>query len=96
MTVTGTPANLPANRPVIVGVRPDDLTPTDGAGLVEGTVIVQEPLGAETLIYVDVQGTEVIAKASGRTPPAVGSVVKLGAAPENLHLFDATTQAALS
>ena len=93
--VTGTPANLPANRPVIVGVRPDDLTPTDSAGLVEGTVIVQEPLGAETLIYVDVQGTEVIAKASGRTPPAVGSVVKLGAAPENLHLFDATTQAAL-
>ena len=89
------PADLGANQPVIIGVRPDDLTPTDGTALVEGTVTVQEPLGAETLIYVDVQGTEIIAKASGRTPPPVGSAVKLGADPENLHLFDAKTQASL-
>jgi len=87
--------HLVRDQPVILGVRPDDLTVGAGHPIVEGKVVVREPLGAETLIYVAVNGTEVIAKASGRTPPPVGQTVQLAAAPENLHLFDATTGVAL-
>ncbi|WP_417605772.1 ABC transporter ATP-binding protein [Primorskyibacter flagellatus] len=80
---------------VVVGVRPEDLYPGDGPALVRGPVLVREPLGAETLIYVGREGEEVIAKADGRTPPEVGEEVTLTAALENLHLFDAETGEAL-
>jgi multiple sugar transport system ATP-binding protein len=83
-------------RDLVIGVRPDDLRPTDGPTLVVGRVTVREPLGPETLIYVDVGGMEIIAKADGRNPPDVGSTVHLGTRSENAHLFDAQTGMALN
>ena len=74
---------------VTVGIRPDDLHVTDGAGSFEGKITVLEPLGSETLAYVDIGGSEVVARADGRTPPALGAVVQLAVDPMNLHLFDA-------
>ncbi len=71
-----------------------DLVLTGGVPILTGRITVQEPLGNETLIYVDAgaqAGGEVIAKADGRTPPAVGSTVTLHADPGALHLFDAET-----
>jgi len=80
---------------VLVGVRPDDLTLGAGNPVVTGKVTVREPLGPETLIYVDTTAGEIIAKASGRTPPNVGEQVTLSADLANLHIFDAKTGAAL-
>ncbi|MEJ6399517.1 ABC transporter ATP-binding protein [Yoonia sp. 208BN28-4] len=77
------------NGAVQLGVRPDDLHPDPANPIITGTVTLREPLGSETLIYVDTPAGEIIAKADGRTPPDVGSTVQLGAAPENLHVFDA-------
>ncbi|MHA1553265.1 MAG: TOBE domain-containing protein [Alphaproteobacteria bacterium] len=82
-------------QPVLLGIRPDDLVVDDTNPLIEGSVLVQEPLGAETLIYVTVGGTEVVAKASGREPPPVGSTVRLGASPESMHVFDIDSGEAL-
>lgn len=90
------PHSSPAERDVVIGVRPDDLLIGAGQALVTGTVTVQEPLGPDTLIYVETPLGEVIAKADGRTPPDVGSEVTLSADPENLHVFDANTGAALT
>ncbi len=73
---------------VLVGVRPDDLHPDPEAPLIEGMVTVREPLGSETLIYVATEAGEVIAKADGRTPPEVGELVRLGAARDDIHVFD--------
>ena len=73
--------------PVTVGIRPDDLRVTDGPGSFEGRITVLEPLGSETLAYVDIGGAEVVARADGRTPPALGAVVQLAVDPANLHLF---------
>ncbi|MDO6730926.1 sn-glycerol-3-phosphate ABC transporter ATP-binding protein UgpC [Marinovum sp. 2_MG-2023] len=83
-------------RAVTLGVRPDDLHLTDGEGLVAGTVAVCEPLGPETLVHIDTAGGEVVAKADGRHPPKVGDTVRLIAAQEDLHLFDADSGVALS
>lgn len=85
------PCAAPEGRRIVLGVRPEDLHPEDTLPLLRGQVAVQEPLGHETLIYVNTGGQEIIAKADGRTPPAVGSDVTLSAALENLHLFDADT-----
>ena len=81
---------------VLLGVRPDDLHPDDAHPIVSGKVTVREPLGPETLIYVDTPGGDVIAKADGRTPPAVGTTVGLGADVSDLHLFDLETGKALT
>ena len=84
------------NGSVLLGVRPDDLHPDSANPIVAGTVTLREPLGSETLIYVDTPSGEIIAKADGRTPPDVGAMVHLGADPENLHVFDASSGEALS
>jgi multiple sugar transport system ATP-binding protein len=79
-----------AGQKVLVGVRPEDLHPGGtGVPLVSGAVSVAEPLGHETLLYVETATGDVIAKGDGRTPPGVGTEVALSAAPHTLHLFDA-------
>ncbi|MGJ8609993.1 MAG: ABC transporter ATP-binding protein [Octadecabacter sp.] len=84
------------SKTVLLGVRPDDLHAGSANPIMSGKVVVREPLGSETLIYVETASGEIIAKADGRTPPEVGEIVELGAAPENLHVFDAETGVALT
>ena len=88
-------ANIPEPTNILLGVRPDDLRPDHAKPLVEGRVTLREPLGPETLIYVDIDAGEIIAKADGRNPPEVGETVQLGAMLEDLHVFDAETGLAL-
>ncbi len=83
-------------QPVILGVRPDDLHPSGENPFLEGTVTVREPLGPDTLIYVDTPSGEVIAKADGQHPPDIGETVQLSASRDRLHVFDAETGNALA
>ena len=87
--------NSAPGRPVILGVRPEDFLVGDSAALIEGQVSVCEPLGAETLLHVAINGTEVIAKASGRNAPDVAAVVGLSVDPKTMHIFDQATGRAL-
>jgi multiple sugar transport system ATP-binding protein len=89
-------ASVIGPRNVVVGVRPDDLTLDALHPIVSGTIILREPLGPETLIYIETASGEVIAKASGRTPPEVGETVTLSADLTNIHIFDETTGEKLS
>ncbi len=87
--------NSAPGRRVILGVRPEDFLVGDSRALIEGQVSVCEPLGAETLLHVALNGTEVIAKASGRKAPDVDTVVGLSVDPKTMHLFDQATGRAL-
>ena len=89
------PIDIAGDRPVMLGIRPEDLHPVDGPVLISGSVNMREPLGAETLIHVGTAFGEIIAKADGRMPPDVGGAVRLGAATENIHVFDPESGAAL-
>ena len=89
-------AAAPDGRAVIVGVRAEDLTPTDGTPLLSGAVAVAEPLGSETLLHLSIDGTEVVASASGRTPPDVGAPIGLAADPAAMHFFDASSGESLA
>lgn len=79
---------------ITVGIRPSALVPVaDGAPcLMEGTVLLVEPLGTETLLYVQVGDNEVIASAPGRQHPQRGDFVRLNAAADEIHFFDTQTQ----
>ncbi|MFW5654717.1 MAG: ABC transporter ATP-binding protein [Roseicyclus sp.] len=86
-----------AGRPITVGVRPEDLhsTATEHEAALSGTVTVAEPLGAETLVYVDIGGTEIVATADGRNPPKAGDRIGLALSSSSLHLFDQASGDAL-
>lgn len=74
---------------LIIGIRPGDLLPVDETqSMLEGRISVVEPLGSETLLYVDVGGHEVIASGPGRDAPRPGTHIYLGADVDTLHLFD--------
>ncbi|MCY3872854.1 MAG: sn-glycerol-3-phosphate ABC transporter ATP-binding protein UgpC [Rhodobacteraceae bacterium] len=88
--------DLSQGQPVILGVRPDDLHPSGENPFLEGTVTVREPLGPDTLIYVDTPSGEVIAKADGQHPPDIGETVQLSASRDRLHVFDAETGKSLA
>ena len=82
---------------ITVGIRPSDLhlAQEGQAVLMEGTVNIVEPLGTETLLYVQVGGHEVIASASGRHQASPGDEVKLTASTDEIHLFDTATEEAI-
>lgn len=82
-------------REMLLGIRPDDLAIDTENPIVTGKVVVREPLGSETLIYVNGPEGEIVAKVPGKSGVLVGDEVKLGAAPETLHFFDTETGAAL-
>jgi alpha-glucoside transport system ATP-binding protein len=75
---------------VKVGVRPEDLTPTEGADyLYQGTVDYTEALGEVTLLYFHTEGDAppVIAKLPGIHADLRGRNVRLTADPRKVHLF---------
>lgn len=84
-------AKVQPGQELVLGVRPDDLSLVGGTPVLQGTVALREPLGHETLIYLQTKAGEIIAKADGRTPPMVGETVNLGADPANVHIFDAAS-----
>ncbi|MCH2249719.1 MAG: sn-glycerol-3-phosphate ABC transporter ATP-binding protein UgpC [Cognatishimia sp.] len=80
-------------RSVNLGVRPEDLTLTDGDAVLSGDVSYTEALGEVTLIYIDkAEGQDpYIAKLPGIHKNLRGTSVRLSADPAKMHVFDATT-----
>ena len=85
---------VPTNAPdmgarVNVGVRPEDLVPTEGAWLFRGDVEITEALGEVTLLYFRKQGegASVVAKLPGIHADLRHRTVALGAAPAKVHVF---------
>ena len=73
-----------------LGIRPEAVfvRPAGSAGTA-GKVALVEALGADTLIYTDVGGTQIVARQNERTPLHVGDPVSLDFDPKALHYFDA-------
>ncbi|QHQ36578.1 ABC transporter ATP-binding protein [Algicella marina] len=77
---------------VSLGIRPEDLVITDGDTFAyEGEVNIVEGLGETTVLYFDAQGSDgaLVAKIPGINAFSKGQKVRLTAAPEKFHLFDA-------
>lgn len=102
----GTTVPLPAARAerlrehgssaVQIGVRPEHLTlmPPAGPG-VPVRVSVVEPLGSDTLVYFEFDGTRHVARVAPEVTPHAGQTLHVGIPPARAHLFDAATGATL-
>ena len=101
---------LPIKRPlgknawdgmkVVVGIRPDDLelaqdTPAaPSTHRLQAPINVVEPMGAETMVFLEIAAIEAIGKARGRSLPPLG-MAEFDINLEHLHFFDAATGDAL-
>lgn len=87
---TGSP--IEPGRQILVGIRPEDIGICDGQQpVLTGRVSVVEPLGSESLLYVDVNGTEIIASGPGRGAPSPDTPIELFAQEHAFHYFDRET-----
>ena len=81
-------APMGGGRPLVYGVRPEDLgLATNGAG-VEATVEVVEPTGSTTLVFCQMAGQEVCAEFTERHDFDPGETIRLMPRLETVHLFD--------
>ena len=86
-------------REAVLGVRAEDLTLApagDAPGRIRGRIFAVEPLGAETLLAVEVEGgTDFTARLPRDTRATVGETVDLYFRPEAAFLFDPESTAAV-
>ena len=92
---------LADGQAIQVGVRPEELSMASDAGgddsVLKGVVSAVEPLGAETLVVLDLQegGGEIIARLHRDTPAALGDRAALQVRPQALYVFDGATGKAI-
>ncbi len=83
---------------VVMGLRTEDLFIDKGVDdlsishCVDGQVKVVEPLGSETNLHMDLQGTRLVARCEGRRHVAVGDSLAMRLNLQHLHIFDAATE----
>ena len=87
-------AGLPGalfERAARVGIRPEHLRIGDGEGRLSGTLKYFEPLGAETLLYVELNSGELLTvrQSGGPSAPPTGHVVHINFDENDLCVFDA-------
>ncbi len=82
------------NREVTFGIRPEDVTvgpqdlpPTEGAGMTVRINVV-EPLGHETILYLSTPKQAFLSKVESRLRLEAGAQVQVTLNLENAHLFD--------
>jgi ABC-type sugar transport system ATPase subunit len=90
---TSLPVPAAAQGKALLGIRPESLVflPPDAPATTEiaGRAAVVEPLGAETLVTLDVGGEALHARVPPRSVRHAGEAVRLGIDPATLHLFAA-------
>jgi ABC-type sugar transport system ATPase subunit len=84
-------ASVAVGAKVTVGVRPEHLIAAAGAGFqINGSVELVERLGETSYAHVRTGADHpLIAEIRGRSAPAAGDSIVLGAADRDVHLFDA-------
>jgi len=91
-------------RDVVLGLRPEGLSESNGGEGIDVEVALAEPLGAETVVHFEVdaepvrveepEGVRFTARLASRTTAGRGDRVRLAIDPTHLHFFDPETEAA--
>ncbi|GAB2188384.1 ABC transporter ATP-binding protein [Roseibium sp. LAB1] len=95
--IGGSPVSLPgkafpADGSILVGVRPEHLTPCAAdEAMFQTTIDVLEPLGSDTMAICMLDGQELTARLAPDPALRPGTVLHLKVNPQDVHLFDAST-----
>ena len=91
-----------AGKNLILGIRPEDLSDlalvpdNERTGSsISATVDVVEHLGSELLVYMTIQGKQMVARVDPRSKASIGQTITLHIDTDHIHLFDADTSQAI-
>ncbi|TCR61057.1 sn-glycerol-3-phosphate ABC transporter ATP-binding protein UgpC [Bosea sp. BK604] len=95
--IAGLPQGIGAGRPIVLGLRPQELTLlADGRNdfpiRIEGKVRVAEPHGSETFVMLDLPLGHIVARAPSTAAFKPGDAVAFGAETGSLRVFDRQTE----
>ena len=85
-------------KTVVMGIRPEDIhddeimVSSNPDSTIETTVKIYELLGAEVLLYFDLEEASCVAKVNPRTTARIGDTVKFALDLNKLHIFDKETE----
>ncbi|MFT3762828.1 MAG: sn-glycerol-3-phosphate ABC transporter ATP-binding protein UgpC [Pseudoxanthomonas sp.] len=85
----GRAPGIETGREVALGIRPEHLSPSAGAGALRAQVEAIEPVGNETFVHLRHGDQLLVARVAPERAPATGETVALDVARERLHFFDA-------
>lgn len=83
------------NKPVVLGVRPEDITLSQEEKSIDGRVEVAELLGSDLNIYFKINEKSYIMKTEASYSPEIGDKLKLKFNRDKIHLFDPETEQSL-
>jgi multiple sugar transport system ATP-binding protein len=79
------------DRPVVLGIRPEDIRPAAEPGGFEAIVAEIEPLGHEVLVTVEAGGVSLILRGDAGLPVSLGRPLRCGVDSAAMHWFDPAT-----
>ncbi|WP_371373780.1 ABC transporter ATP-binding protein [Sporomusa aerivorans] len=85
-------------KEVVMGIRPEDVHSEEihkealADNIISAKVEVREILGAESYLYLAVEGFNLIARVSTRSAVKAGDVIKVSLDTNRIHLFDKETE----
>jgi len=89
-----------AGQEVVFGIRPEDIEEHGGDPLpgatIHASVDVTEPMGADTMLYLESGGHTLIARAKGYRHLTPGQEVQLALDMSKAHIFDGQSEESLS
>ena len=91
---SGLPHRTPAGTRLVAGIRPEDFL-LDDDGPVEARIKLVEPTGSDTVIAVEIGGTEAVVVVRERFRKSADETLRLSVTPDRIHLFDPETETVL-
>lgn len=94
LIIPGSTLRLPIPRDLelptrsILGIRPEDIRPSDN-GDFRGEIVLTEPLGVETVLHIKCGSSTLLSIAPGITHLRIGDTIGFEIVRERLHHFDA-------
>ena len=88
-------------KDVTMGIRPEDLHDDEAFisasadSVVNANVEITEMMGAETYLYLKIEGVAFTARVNPRSTSKIGDIIKIALDPNKIHLFDKETEVAI-
>jgi multiple sugar transport system ATP-binding protein len=80
------PAGLALPEDFLLGIRPEDIIP-DPEGSFEGSMVLKEPLGVETIVHLKSGGVTVVSLLPGMSHLKIGDTIRFRILTDRLHAF---------
>ena len=80
---------------VNIGIRPADFVAADGGQGLEVGILVSEYIGSRLILTADLNGKHIMIETGTEKPVAAGERQRFAVAAEQIHIFDATSGAAV-